>query len=115
MSIRIIEKPIALEELKRMAGAFGGEYVKAVVDIDRKLMAVGGELHADEEEYLLRRGSLQENLWGVNLYPAKSGEEWIEFDSMINLRPWQDNRSRRVESEVLREKIKEIVTGLVTR
>jgi hypothetical protein len=87
--------------------------VKAVVDIERGIMAVGGELHADEEALLLQNGSQQRHLWGTNLYPELSGEEFIEFDSLINLRPAQDNRTRGVEDVRTREKVKAVVKKLV--
>ena len=75
----------------------------------------GGELHSDEESLLLEEGSKQKNLWGINIYPNKSGEELIEFDSMINLRPSQGNRSRDVLDPTARQKIKEIVTQLIKK
>jgi len=98
-----------------MAKESFGEMVKAVVDIEKQVMAVDGELHADEEAYLLERGSFQENLWGVNIYPELPEDEWIEFDSMINLRPGRNNSSRGVESKETRKKIIEIVNELVER
>ena len=79
------------------------------------IMAVDGELHADEEELLLTDGSAQVSLWGINIYPDAGNEGWIEFDSMINLRPSQGNRSRDVEDSQLRQRIVEIVLRLVAR
>ena len=99
--------------LRDMAGVQFGDMVKAVVDIEAGIMAIGGELHSDEEAVLLDNGSHQSNLWGINLYPEKSSEEWIEFDSMINVRPSGGNRSRFVESEEIREAIIQIVQRLV--
>lgn len=103
------------EELKQMAAATFGDLVKAVVDIERKLVAVDAELHSDLEALLLENGSEQKNLWGINLYPEMSGAEFLEFDSLINIRPSQDNRSRGVENEEIREKITEIVAGRIQR
>lgn len=100
-------------ELASIAAAQFGDMIKAVVDVRRRVMAVGGELHSDEEAALLDDGSRQEDLWGINLYLDEPGEEWIEFDSMVNLRPWQGNRSRGVEDAALRESIREIVAALV--
>ena len=111
--ILLITQPMAREELKKIAEQRYGDMVKAVVDVARKLMAIGGELHADEEMYLLENGSLQDDLWGINIYPDKSGEEMIEFDSMINLRPRLGNRSRGVEDAALRQKIVEVVKSLI--
>lgn len=65
---------------------FGG-MVKAVVDVGRRIMAVAGELHSDQEAMRLDDGSVQSDLWGVNLYPGEEGEGFLEFDSMINVRP----------------------------
>jgi hypothetical protein len=87
--------------------------VKAVVDVGRRVMAIGGELHSDEEAALLDDGSRQMDLWGINLYPAETGGSWIEYDSMINVRPAQGNRSRDVEDEALRRRIGDIVLALV--
>lgn len=109
------DEPITLEELKTMAAATFGDLVKAVVDVERNVMAVDAELHADQEAVLLEQGSRQCNLWGINLYPELAGEDFIEFDSMINLRPSSGNRSRGVEDRALRERIVAMVTSLVKR
>ena len=90
-----------------------GDWIKAVVDVSRGVMAVGGDLHADDEAVLLQNGSRQQDLWGINLYPGESGDDWIEFDSLINLRPSQGNRSRGVDAEQLRARIREVVGALV--
>jgi hypothetical protein len=76
-------------------------------------MAIGGELGADEEAALMEDGSAQEHLWGINLYPAERGDAWIEFDSMINVRPSQWNRSRNVEDGARQDLIRQIVAALV--
>lgn len=99
--------------LAALAALGFGDMVKAVVDVDRGIMAVGGELHADEEAALLDDGSVQANLWGVNLYPGESGAGWIEFDSMINVRPAKGNRSRDVERDELRAAIRRVVATWV--
>jgi hypothetical protein len=91
-----------------------GDLVKAVVDVERGIMAASAELHSDEEAALLDDGSRQADLWGINLYPADYGDEkWLEFDSMINVRPSQGNRSRSVEDPALRERIVTVVGALV--
>jgi len=96
-----------------MARVGFGDMVKAVVDVSREIMAAGGELHADEEALLLEEGSRQGDLWGINLYPTETSPEWIEFDSMINVRPARGNRSRDVEDEETRAIIRRIVESLV--
>lgn len=108
--ILIVEKQISREGLKMHL--LEGTLVKAVVDIDRRIMAIGGALHADEEQVLLEDGSLQQNLWGINLYPADLSDSWIEFDSMINIRPTQGNRSRGVEDMETQKKIRSVVSSL---
>ena len=76
-------------------------------------MALGAELHADEEVLLIEQGSHQADLWGVNLYPDSQGEQMVEFDSMINIRPSRGNRSHGVEEENIRKMIMEIINNLV--
>jgi hypothetical protein len=88
--------------------------VKAVVDLGRGVMAIGGELHSDEEAALLEDGSRQLELWGINLYPGDLAEGFIEFDSMINVRPAQNNRSRSVEDPEVRKRILQVVHELVS-
>lgn len=106
------EEKISRSQLKDTAFGFG-DLVKAVVDIEKGIMAIGGELHSDEEAVLLEKGSNQHNLWGINLYPELQGEEFIEFDSVINLRPMQGNRTRGVDDLMIRQKIREIVNLLI--
>jgi hypothetical protein len=102
-------------ELKEMAAATFGDMVKAVVDIERSLLAVDAELHSDLEATLLQDGSKQKNLWGINLYPETPDEDFIEFDSMINVRPSQGNRSRGVEDAARRKKIVEVVSQRISK
>jgi hypothetical protein len=113
--MQIIMQQVRLDELERFAAAMFGTMVKAVVDIERELLAVDGELHSDLEALLLENGSKQQNLWGINLYPEMTGDDFVEFDSMINMRPSQGNRSRGVESAQLRKTITEIVSRKVVR
>ena len=113
MSDRIVRVTVRRADLAEVAAGQFGDIVKAVVDTGRRIMAIGGELHSDEEAALLDDGSRQQDLWGVNLYPAETGEEWIEFDSVINIRPSAGNRSRGVEDAGLRQVIRDVVTALV--
>jgi hypothetical protein len=113
MTIEIVRRPIDRARLAALAQAQFGDMVKAVVDVERCVMAIGGELHSDEEAALIDDGSTQASLWGINLYPAEQGAAWIEFDSMINVRPSQGNRSRSVEDTVLQGRIREVVAALV--
>ncbi|MGH7668493.1 MAG: DUF5674 family protein [Gemmatimonadaceae bacterium] len=109
----IVRTPLSRSRLTALAAEQFGDMVKAVVDIERGIMAVGGELHADDEAALIDDGSRQSDLWGINLYPGAGGAEWIEFDSMINVRPSQGNRSRDVENPLVREAIGAVVSRLV--
>ena len=104
-----------MEEIRRMASARFGDLVKAVIDIERRLMVVDAELHADEEAELLAGGSRQTDLWGINLYPDLAVSDWLEFDSMINLRPSFGNRSRGVDDSTTRDRIAALMTVLVRR
>jgi hypothetical protein len=88
------DRRIRLKELSEMAEAMFGDLVKAVVDIEQHTMVVDAELHSDEEAFLIEQGSNQNDLWGINLYPALPEGDFVEFDSMINLRPSLGNRSR---------------------
>ncbi len=112
-SISIITEPISRDFLKKIAVEGFGDMVKAVVDCERRTMAIGAELHADEEQTLLADGSKQENLWGINLYPDRLDETWIVFNSMINIRPRQNNRTRSVEDPKLQTMIRSFVQELV--
>jgi hypothetical protein len=115
MEIRIIKEPITIEELKRIAQERYGDLVKAVVDLQQGIMAVGGEFHADEEVVLMEQEhSSREHTWGINLWPGKKGTaEFIQFDSMVNLKPSFGNRTRGVDDPVAREKIQHIVRSLI--
>ena len=112
--LRIVRSTIVRADLASLAERQFGDMVKAVVDVERGVMAIGGELHADEEAALIDDGSRQSDLWGINLYPDAQGAGWIEFDSMINIRPAQGNRSRDIEDERVRAGIRRIVATLVS-
>ena len=111
--IVIISSAISAQRLSEIATNRFGDMVKAVVDTKRRILALGGELHADEESALIEQGSEQVHLWGINIYPDKPRSEWVEFDSLINIRPRLGNRSRSVEDEATRILICEIVNSLV--
>ena len=110
---RIVTKHISLPELKQLAEQRFGDMVKAVVDLEKNIMVVGGELHSDQEKLLIEQGSKQENVWGINLYPDVVGDDWLEFDSMINIRPRQNNRSRSVEDMNIQKQIIALVNKLL--
>ena len=111
--MRIISQPIHRNELEAMLPGYFGDMIKAVVDIKKMIIGLDAELHADIEKELLQQGSEQADLWGINLYPEMEGEDFIEFDSLINIRPYQGNRSRDVQDPVVRKRIVEVVNTLI--
>ena len=111
--MQIIDHPTNREILKPMMPNYFGDMVKAVVDIEQKKIGVDAELQADIEQALLAQGSSQYDLWGINLYPEMEGDDFVEFDSMINIRPGQGNRSRDVQDAATRQKIIETVNYLL--
>lgn len=115
MEIQIVRRDIQKADIKKIAEELDSDFVKGVVDIEKGIMAIGGEFHADEEALLIEREqSERRNLWGVNLYPDREEEEWIEFDSLINIRPSQGNRSMSVEDKQTQERIKKAIGLLVS-
>ena len=105
---------ITLDELRSMAENSFGDMVKAVIDVENKTMIVDAELHADQENSMIEKGSEQKNLWGINIHPFDPVDKMIEFDSMINLRPWMNNRTRGVDSKEIQERIKKIFLEMLT-
>lgn len=105
----LIKEKANEETLKKMAADLDG-YIKFVVDVEKEILAAGGLRHFEGEKLLLEDGSQQEDLWGGGLDLA-TGE--MDFDSIINIRPHQDNPSREVLSQELRKKITEIVRRLL--
>lgn len=106
---------ITLAELEVMAQNMYGSFVKAVVDIEKNLLVVDVEMHVDAEQFLLENGSKQADLWGINLHPARYATDgFVEFDSMVNIRPRQRNTSRYVEDAEVRARIVALVKNKVT-
>lgn len=105
---------IDIEELREMSQKMYGSIVKADIDIEKKIVLVDMEMHADGEAYLLENGSRQKDLWGINLHPDRFGApDFIEFDSMINIRPSQGNASKDVLDPQIKEQITRIVAEVV--
>jgi hypothetical protein len=101
---------ISLAELREMSKKMFDPMVKAVVDVRLGVMSVDADLHSDLEGFMLDRGSVQADLWGINLWPENYGNDaFVEFDSLINIRPYQGNRTRGVESPEICEKIRAVV------
>ena len=110
----ILERPISRAELKEYAANTFGDMIKCVADVDKGLLAIDADLHADLERMLLENGSEQTSLWGFNLYPDEMADDFIEYDSLINIRSWQGNPSRDVLDKDVREKIASIVNNYIT-
>jgi hypothetical protein len=103
------------EILKELIDRFFQDMVKYVVDVERRIVAVGGQLHADAEAILLESGSRQEDLWGANYVPGVGADACIEFTSLINIRPAQGNRSMEIEDESTRGRVRELTFRLIGR
>lgn len=112
--LTICDKPISRNELREMAESGFGDMVKGVVDIGRGLLAIDADLHADLEAMLLNDGSRQNDLWGINLYPDEE-DDFVEFDSLINIRPMSGNRSRGVDDPDIQQRILEVVDKWTTK
>lgn len=113
--IKIVRVSMSRADLAMLAYEGFGDVIKVVVDVRQGIMAVGGELHADEEVLLSEEcGSLRADTWGINLYPAETGDGFIEFDSMVNIKPANGNRSRGVEDVAIQGRIREVVAQLIT-
>ncbi len=113
--MQLVDKSISIDELKKMSEKMMDNLVKAVVDVERAMMVVNLEMHADGEWTLLENQSQQKHLWGINLHPEKfNNPDWIEFNSLTNYRPSWGNRSRGIDDQNIQEKIRIIVSNLVT-
>lgn len=111
--IVLVDRKLDRSELARLVGAYFEDMVKYVVDVERRVAAVGGELHADAEKLLLEEGSRQADLWGANYYPGRGAEDCIEYTSLINIRPSQGNRSMLIEDSGIKERVREITFALI--
>ncbi len=113
MTVKIIRKQIPKDKIEKISTETFGNMIKAVVDTEKKIIAIGGDLHSDTENILLEDGSEQKNLWGINLYLQEKGEKRIEFSALINIRPVVGNRSMWIEDENIRIQIEKIVNTLI--
>jgi hypothetical protein len=109
MDIQIVTDTVSLEELRRIAKEFYSHMVKGVVDVEREIIAVGGEYHIDANNLLIENGSKQENLWGFNIRFDRPRDSWIEYTSLINIRPKAGNNGMEVKDEILRGTMKRII------
>ena len=109
------QSPISLDDLRKLAAGRFGDMIKGVVDLNRAIMALDADMHADEEAALLAEGSCQLDLWGISLYPDLPDSDWLELDCMINLRPSSGNLSKGVDDPAIRERIAALIDRLVLR
>ena len=108
-------QPVSMDQVRVLARGRFGDMVKGVVDLRRGVLLLDADMHADQEAELLAEGSAQADLWGINLYPDAGEGDWLEFDSMINLRPSTGNRSRGVDDPATRAAIADLIGRLVRR
>ena len=113
--IVITDRPIEPSTLRALIEQWFGDMVKLVVDVNRGLVAIGGELHADAEALLLEHGSRQTDLWGANYMPGAGPERCLELTALINIRPAQGNRSMVVQDPQIAATMRAIVGELVGR
>lgn len=112
--MKLIDQPTSLLFLWENKETDFTEMIKIVVDIERKIIGIDSELHADIEELLLEDGSMQQNLWGANVYPfKKNSDDFIEYTSFINIRPSQNNRSMEIQDGNIKNTIKKIIYELL--
>ena len=111
--MQILQQPISRENLKEVAKNTFGDMVKCVADVRLGAIAIDADLHADLERLLLDNGSNQEDLWGFNLWVEETGDDFIEFDSLINIRAWQGNPSRDILNPGVRDAIVKIVGNYI--
>src|SRR3989338_5387174 len=114
MDPTVVKDTISVSALKALAHELYGDVIKAVADVRQGILGVGGEFHSEIERVLIEQyGAQRADTWGINLLLEKTGDDFIEFDSMINLKPSLGNRTRHVESEEIKEKILQIISRLV--
>ena len=112
--MKIVKDKIGIAELKEMAKKMHDNLVKAMVDIEKEIIAVDAGLHADLMEFLIEEeNSEPKDVWGINIFPDKAGEDLIEYDSMMNVKPAFNNRTRGVDDENTRKKIADIINKLI--
>jgi hypothetical protein len=107
--IYLLQEKSTVEQMQEMLREYES-MVKIVVDVRRKILAGGGEMHADCETVLLEHGSEQDDLWGANWYPR---EERIAFESLINIRPRLGNRGIVIQDESIRRQVEDVTRQIL--
>ncbi len=114
MEMRTVRDTIPIADLKPIAAAWYVDMIKGVVDVEQEILVLGGEYHMDANTVLTESGSKQSDVWGFNIHLNKPREEWIEYLSLINIRPAQGNRGMHVEDTKLQERIRAIINKKIT-
>ena len=116
MNIKIVEDNISVDELMELSKETYYPMIKGVVDIKNEVIAFGGEYHMDANNVLLEQGYSQNNIWGFNVYLNKNDdrESWIEYMSLINIRPLQNNLDMEIQDQTIKDSIKNIVNKKIT-
>jgi len=113
MNIKIVKDKISTAELKEISKEFYVSMVKGVVDIENEIMALGGEYHIDANGVLIMEGSKQSDIWGFNIVFERSRDSWIEYISLINIRPQVGNMDMEVQDNLIRDKMKKIINSKI--
>ena len=113
MNIKIVEDKITLGEIREIAKEFYVSMIKGVVDIEKEIVAFGGEYHADANEILIENGSLQSDVWGFNIYFERPKDSWIEYVSLINIRPQANNLEMEIKDKDIRKRMKTIINSKI--
>ncbi|MEK7287242.1 MAG: DUF5674 family protein [Elusimicrobiota bacterium] len=112
-SIKILREKVDPQKIKELAESVFADMIKIVADVDREILAAGGELHADAEALLLEDGSKQDNLWGANFFPWKEPFRRLQYTALINIRPGADNAGMLIQNPDIRRKVQSIVEKLL--
>lgn len=109
MGIEIVRTTVSRKQLTEIAKEYYEDIIKGVVDINREVVALGGEMHADAEEGLLNDGSQLRDLWGFNLLLDELKENCLVYESFINIRPGDNNKSLEVQDPEIRKQMMQII------
>jgi hypothetical protein len=111
--MKIIKQAVPINEIWNSKESDFVEMLKVVVDVEKEILTVDAELHADLEQLLIENGSDQQNLWGANIYPLKSKNDFIEYTALINIRPAMGNKSMEVLDKDVRSRMEKIIRTLL--
>lgn len=113
MNIKVVKDKISTAELKELGKVFYDTMIKGVVDIENEIIAFGGEYHIDANGVLIDEGSRQSDIWGFNIVFERSKDSWIEYISLINIRPQAGNMNMEVQDSLIRDKMKKIINSKI--